>query len=87
MLKPQKLGDDILRVALPRLNLYLNNTTILYIFLTGNIDLSTDESLGGSYQGVDAMGFLWSMKPSVTNQVNSTKTLIKLLNHLNSTFY
>ena len=33
----------------------------------GKIDVTTQPSLGGSYQGVHPMGFIWAMKPSPGN--------------------
>nr|XP_002129257.1 bile acid-CoA:amino acid N-acyltransferase isoform X4 [Ciona intestinalis] len=34
----------------------------------GSINLSTDESIGGSYRGVEPMGLIWAMKESPMNK-------------------
>uniref|UniRef100_H2YSY0 BAAT/Acyl-CoA thioester hydrolase C-terminal domain-containing protein n=1 Tax=Ciona savignyi TaxID=51511 RepID=H2YSY0_CIOSA len=34
----------------------------------GSVDLSKDESIGGFYNGVEEMGFIWAMRPSLKNK-------------------
>ncbi|KAK7477467.1 hypothetical protein BaRGS_00031291 [Batillaria attramentaria] len=43
---------------------------------TGEVDLNTDPSLGGSYTGVDPMGLFWSMRPSPSGPQN-TRMVVK----------
>ncbi|KAK7477466.1 hypothetical protein BaRGS_00031290 [Batillaria attramentaria] len=43
---------------------------------TGELDLNTDSSLGGTYTGVDPMGLFWSMHPDPSGPQN-TRMVVK----------
>uniref|UniRef100_H2ZLA9 BAAT/Acyl-CoA thioester hydrolase C-terminal domain-containing protein n=1 Tax=Ciona savignyi TaxID=51511 RepID=H2ZLA9_CIOSA len=43
----------------------------------GSVDLSQDKSIGGFYNGVEAMGFIWAMRPSLEKKVRSCFNVLK----------
>uniref|UniRef100_H2ZLB0 Acyl-CoA thioester hydrolase/bile acid-CoA amino acid N-acetyltransferase domain-containing protein n=1 Tax=Ciona savignyi TaxID=51511 RepID=H2ZLB0_CIOSA len=40
----------------------------------GSVDLSQDKSIGGFYNGVEAMGFIWAMRPSLEKKNTQSRS-------------